>query len=52
LRIGDFEKHSGFFESAILDLSIKGSWISRIEFFFDNYPDFQPKITHPKHFSR
>ena len=19
---------------------------------FDDYPDFQPKITHPKHFSR
>ena len=63
LRIGDFEKHS-FFELAILDLffskffasfvwkSANGSWISRMGQNFDDYPDFQPKITHPKHFSR
>ena len=57
-------KNSVFFELAILDLffnfffasflwkSVKGSWISRMGQNFDDYPDFQPKITHPKHFSR
>ena len=30
--------------------SVKGSWISRIGRNFDDYPGFQPKITHPKHF--
>ena len=32
--------------------SVKGSWISRMGQNFDDYPGFQPKITHPKHFSR
>ena len=65
LRIGAFEKLS-FFEVAILDLFfkkkkllhfyenlyVKGFWISRMGQNFDDYPDFQPKITHLKHFSR
>ena len=32
--------------------SVKSSWISRMEQNFDNYTDFQPQITHLKHFSR
>ena len=28
----------------------KSSWISRMGQNFDDYPGFQPKITHPKHF--
>ena len=56
-------KNSVFLYLPILDLfpkkenasflwkSVKGSWISRMEQNFDNYPDFQPKITHLKHFS-
>ena len=31
---------------------LKGSWITRMGQNFDDYPDFQPKITHPKYFSR
>ena len=65
LRIGYFEKLS-FFESAILDFFssknkhfassprklVKVSWVSRMGRNFDDYPSFQPKIIHPKHFSR
>ena len=32
--------------------SVKGSWISRTGRNFYDYPGSQPKITHPKHFSR
>ena len=31
--------------------SVKGSWISGMGQTFDDYHDFQPKNTHPKHFS-
>ena len=29
---------------------IKSSWVARLGQNFDDYPDFQPKVTHTKHF--
>jgi hypothetical protein len=29
---------------------VKDSWVARMGHNSDNYPGFQPKITHPKHF--
>ena len=40
-----------FFASSPLK-SVKGSRISRMGCNFDDYPGFQLKVTHPKHFNR
>ena len=44
------ENKSFFFASSPWK-SVKGSEISRMGWNFDDYPGFQPKIIHPKHFS-
>ena len=50
--VGHFQFSFKSFFSIIPMKNVKVYWLARMGQNFDDYSNFQPKITHPKHFSR